>query len=146
MNRTMLLVFLAFLIVGTGGVIYQYFHRLPAPKRIDYPTLVQMVQSDELVKITVKDSEAVAVDKHGNEYQTQLDFVKRDLVALASEKDWKGAPHVATIEDVAKANVWTSLSNWLPILAVVGCWLALMRWNAGRMARRNSAKTNSGAR
>jgi hypothetical protein len=119
---TKIAVFSLALIVGL--VLYQRFAtpRVGRPTRIDYATLVQKIQDDEIARIKFSRSEARAVDKSHNRFRTRLESNEPDLLmALSVEQNSAGVPHVANVEEVAAAGPFRPmLLGLIPVAFVLG--------------------------
>src|SRR5215213_1992453 len=116
------IIFWLFIVVG-ALLLYKFLVN-PAGKNtspLSYSELVAKIQNNEISSMMVKQSEVVAVEKNTNkEYRTQLDneFVKRDLMNMAVEKD----PNTGKARDVkveaegGGSLIWPVLLSWAPIL------------------------------
>jgi cell division protease FtsH len=100
-------------------------------KQLGYGELVEKVRADAITDMTVKQSEIVSTDKDRNEYRTPIegDKIKGDLVALATEKNQAGQPHVKKlqIEPATSGAFWSVLMWWGPVLLLVGFWIFMLR-------------------
>jgi cell division protease FtsH len=122
-----------FIVVG-ALVLYQVFAKQQGKNssQLSYGELVTKVQEGKIAKMTVKQSEVVALDKDNNEFRTPLDnvFVKRDLMNMATvEKDANGKARVEKVEEepASSGMLWTVLLSWAPILFIIGIWIFMLR-------------------
>jgi hypothetical protein len=69
-------------------------------KPLAYGELVEKVRGEQIVDMTIKQSEIVSADKDKNEFRTPIegDKIKGDLVALATERNPAGQPHVKKLQ------------------------------------------------
>ena len=114
-------------------LLYQLFAKTQgkSASQISYGDLVQKVEKNELNKITIKQSEVVAVDKSGNEFRAPLDnqFTKANLMdrSVALDKE-TGKPKVDKVEDESGSTyIWPVLLSWAPILFIIGIWIFMLR-------------------
>src|ERR1043166_4686286 len=100
-------------------------------KQLGYGELVEKGRADAITHMPVKQSEIVSTDKDRNEYRTPIegDKIKGDLVALATEKNQAGQPHVKKlqIEPATSGAFWSVLMWWGPVLLLVGFWIFMLR-------------------
>jgi cell division protease FtsH len=126
------IIFWVFIVVG-ALVLYQVFAKQQGKNssQLSYGELVTKVQEGKIAKMTVKQSEVVALDGGNNEFRTPLDnvFVKRDLMTMATEKDANGKPRVEKVEEepASSGMLWTVLLSWAPILFIVAIWIFMLR-------------------
>jgi cell division protease FtsH len=121
-----------FILVG-ALLLYRFFAnpQQKSAQQIDLAALEAKINSGDLKQITFKQQEAVAIDRNNNEFRTSLanDFVKRDFVTLAREKDANSKPKVDKVEEDPGSNsmIWAALLSWAPILFIVGIWIFMLR-------------------
>jgi cell division protease FtsH len=128
------IIFWLFIVVG-ALLLYKFLVNPggKTPGQLSYGELVAKVQKDEIVSMTVKQSEVIAVDKENKEYRTQLgnEFVKRDLMNLASGIDNNGnstgKQHAKVEEEAGGSLIWPVLLSWAPILFIIGIWIFMLR-------------------
>ncbi|HEX8355201.1 MAG TPA: ATP-dependent zinc metalloprotease FtsH [Pyrinomonadaceae bacterium] len=100
-------------------------------KPLAYGELVEKVRGEQIVDMTIKQSEIVSADKDKNEFRTPIegDKIKGDLVALATERNPAGQPHVKKlqIEPATSGAFWSILMWWGPVLLLVGFWIFMLR-------------------
>jgi cell division protease FtsH len=99
--------------------------------QLSYGELVAKIEKGEIASMTVKQSEVVAIDKANKNYRTQLanEFVKRDLMALATTKGENGQDQrVGKVEEEGGGSlIWPVLLSWAPILFIIGIWIFMLR-------------------
>ena len=100
-------------------------------KPLPYGELVEKVRGEQIVDMTIKQSEVVSVDKDKTEFKTPIegDKIKGDLVALATERNQASQPHVKKlqIEPATNGAFWSVLMWWGPVLLLVGFWIFMLR-------------------
>src|SRR5947209_9295896 len=121
-----------FIVVG-ALLLYKFFAN-PQGKgatKIDLATFQTKIQNGELKQAVFKQQEVAATDKSGNEFVVPLanEFLKADLMKVASEKDANGKPKVDKVEEETGGNgmLWGVLLSWAPILFIVGIWIFMLR-------------------
>ncbi len=107
-------------------MLYKFFVNTQTNKAQQKPfnEVVRMIDEGSIQKLTVKQTEVVAVDKGNNVITTKLgnEFVKADLMRRAVEKN------VPVEEEVAgNGLLWGMLITWAPILLFVGIWIFMLR-------------------
>ncbi|MGB9179423.1 MAG: ATP-dependent zinc metalloprotease FtsH [Pyrinomonadaceae bacterium] len=126
------IIFWLFIVVG-ALLLYQLFAKTQgkSASQIGLTELTTKVNNNELGKLTIKQSEVVAVDKSGNEFRTQLDSqaYKAKLIeqSVAVDKE-TGKPKVEKVEDESGSTlIWPMLLSWAPILFIIGIWIFMLR-------------------
>ncbi|MGA9997778.1 MAG: ATP-dependent zinc metalloprotease FtsH [Pyrinomonadaceae bacterium] len=126
------IIFWLFIVVG-ALLLYQLFAKTQgkSASQIGLTELTTKVNNNELGKLTIKQSEVVAVDKSGNEFRTQLDSpaYKAKLIeqSVAVDKE-TGKPKVEKVEDDSGSTyLWPVLLSWAPILFIIGIWIFMLR-------------------
>ena len=101
---------------------------------VPYNELISEVENGNIRKLTVKQTEVVAVPKtnQNQELHTKLvnDEVKADLMRLAVEKNKNSRKEDAIeIEEEACSSgiFWTLLTMWAPFLLFIGIWIFMLR-------------------
>ena len=101
---------------------------------VPYNELISEVENGNIRKLTVKQTEVVAVPKtnQNQELHTKLvnDEVKADLMRLAVEKNKNSRKEDAIeIEEEAGSSgiFWTLLTMWAPFLLFIGIWIFMLR-------------------
>ncbi|HEY0384984.1 MAG TPA: ATP-dependent zinc metalloprotease FtsH, partial [Pyrinomonadaceae bacterium] len=126
------IIFWLFILVG-ALLLYRFFANPQAKSAqpLDLAALETKIKSGDLRQVTFKQQEAVAIDRNGNEFRTQLanDFVKRDYIEMARAKDANGKGVVDKVEEDPGSNsmIWAALLSWAPILFIVGIWIFMLR-------------------
>jgi cell division protease FtsH len=102
-----------------------------SPSAVDVGALNTKIQNGEIAKLTIKQNEAAAVDKNGQQFKAELSnpFVQRDLMNAAWTQGADGKSKVAKIEDQSSSNsvIWQLLAWWAPLLLLLGFWIFMMR-------------------
>ncbi|HVF28561.1 MAG TPA: ATP-dependent zinc metalloprotease FtsH, partial [Pyrinomonadaceae bacterium] len=119
------IIFWVLILVG-AIMLYKFFVNTQTNKAQQKPfnEVVRMIDEGSIQKLTVKQTEVVAVDKGNNVITTKLgnEFVKADLMRRAVEKN------VPVEEEVAgNGLLWGMLITWAPILLFVGIWIFMLR-------------------
>jgi cell division protease FtsH len=128
------IIFWVFILVG-AVLLYMVVIRNNNAKQqpMPYNDLVTAIKNDEISKITIKESEVVAVPKKQPdlEYHTKLSnqFVKADLMKLATEpSSATGKPHADVEEEPAGSGYLSMfLLSWAPFLLIIGFWIFMLR-------------------
>jgi len=121
------------LILVGAVMLYQFVvnKQSGGSKPLPYGELVDKVRNDLIPEMTVKQSEVVSTDKDKQEWHTSIDGdkVRGDLVALATERNQNGQPHVKKlqIEPATGGLFWSILVWWGPVLLLVGFWIFMLR-------------------
>ncbi len=107
-------------------MLYKFFMNTQSSKveQKPYNELISMINADQIRKMTVKQSEIVAVDVNNSTISTKLgnEVVKADLMKLGSEKK------IWVEEEVASNGLlWGMLITWAPILLFIGIWIFMLR-------------------
>jgi cell division protease FtsH len=101
------------------------------PEKLDVGALFQKIEREEIGKLTLKQSEVLAVAKSGANFRAELSnaFTQRDMIAEARKQGSDGKPKVEKIEDLSSSNsmVWGLLLTWAPILLFMGIWIFMLR-------------------
>ncbi|HEX8139893.1 MAG TPA: ATP-dependent zinc metalloprotease FtsH [Pyrinomonadaceae bacterium] len=127
------IIFWLFIVVG-ALLLYKFLVN-PQGKdtsQLSYGELVAKIDKGEISQMTVKQSEVVAVDTAGKNYRTPLanEFVKRDLMALATSKKAENSNEqkVGKVEEEGGGSlIWPVLLSWAPILFIIGIWIFMLR-------------------
>jgi cell division protease FtsH len=91
--------------------------------------LDQLIQNGSLKQLTVKQSEAVAIDNSNQEYRTAVanEHLKYDLLKSSRELV-NGKPRVAKVEEEGSASfLWPMLITWAPLLFIIAIWIFMLR-------------------
>jgi cell division protease FtsH len=119
------------LIVAGAILLYKVFNGSQNSKvaLVGYGDLVQKVDKGELAKLTIKQSEVLAVDTKGNEFRAPLDnqFTKANLMERAVGKDGSPAKVEKVEDESGSMNIWPVLLSWMPILFIIGIWIFMLR-------------------
>jgi cell division protease FtsH len=119
------------LLIIAGAVL---LYKLVNPRGSNYQTvdltkLDQMIQSNSLKQITVKQNETVAIDNNNQEYRVALsnEQTKNDLLKSAREVV-NGKPRVGKVEEESSASfLWPMLITWAPLLFIIAIWIFMLR-------------------
>jgi len=118
------------LIIAGAVLLYKLVNpRGSSYQNIDLTKLDQMIQSNSLKQLTVKQSETVAIDVNNQEYRVALsnDPAKNDLLKSARELV-NGKPRVAKVEEESSASfIWPMLITWAPLLFIIAIWIFMLR-------------------
>ncbi|HEV3470599.1 MAG TPA: ATP-dependent zinc metalloprotease FtsH [Pyrinomonadaceae bacterium] len=126
------LIFWVLILVG-AVMLYQFVVNKDGrgAKPLDYAELVEKVRNGQVDQLTVKQSEAVSVQKDKTEWRTTIegDEIKGNLVALATERGQNGVQRVkkVNIEPASGGILWSILAWWGPVLLLVGFWIFMLR-------------------
>jgi len=126
------IVFWVFIVVG-AVLLYSFYSKTQSKpvSQLPFGDLYSKVQSGDIKQMTLKQSEVVATDRNGNEFKTALEnqFVKRDLMQAAIEKDSNGKVKVEKVEEEPGGNstLWVILINFAPFLFIIGIWVFMLR-------------------
>jgi cell division protease FtsH len=119
------------LIIAGALLIYKLVN--PGSKNsenIDLVQLYQKIDSGALKKLTIKQNEAVAIERDTNkEYHVQLtnETAKNDLIKEGKEVV-NGKPRVDSVEDEAgNSYLWPALYYLLPFVLIFGFWIFMLR-------------------
>ncbi|HST50748.1 MAG TPA: ATP-dependent zinc metalloprotease FtsH [Pyrinomonadaceae bacterium] len=121
------------LILVGAVMLYQFVvnKQGAAAKDVDINQLYDRIDKGQIEKLTVKQSEVVAVDTAKNELHTKLsnEPAKNDLMKAAREKDQSGKQKVKEVyeEPAAGGLFWSILVWWGPVLLLVGFWIFMLR-------------------
>src|SRR5580765_1695326 len=120
------------LIVAGAVLLYKMVN--PSGKSataLDLQALYQKIDAGEIVTLTVKQNETVAVDSRGQEFRIQLtnDQIKNELFKKANEKTSDGKTKVEKFEDDSGSSsyIWPMLITWAPLLFIIGIWVFMLR-------------------
>jgi cell division protease FtsH len=98
---------------------------------IDLNALYAKIDGGEIKQITEKQSEAVALDKNGQEFRIQLtnEQIKNELFKKSNEKQPDGKPRVEKFEDESGSSsfLWPMLTYLLPFVLIFGFWIFMLR-------------------
>jgi cell division protease FtsH len=118
------------LIIAGALLLYKLVNpRGSSYQNIDLTKLDQMIQSNSLKQLTVKQNETVAIDVNNQEYRVALsnDPAKNDLLKAAREVV-NGKPRVAKVEEESSASfIWPMLITWAPLLFIIAIWIFMLR-------------------
>jgi len=126
------IVFWVFIVVG-AVLLYSFYSKTQGKvvQPLSYGDLYSRVQGSQIKQMTLKQSEVIATDKSGNEFKTPLEnqFVKRDLMQAAVDKDNDGNRKVEKVEEEPGGNgtLWMILINFAPFLFIIGIWVFMLR-------------------
>jgi len=119
------------LIIAGALLIYKLVN--PSSKNtqnIDLVQLYQKIDSGKLKQLTIRQNEAVAIDKDtGTEYHVPLtnETAKNDLIKEGKEVV-NGVPRVEKVEDDSgNSYLWPALYYLLPFLLIFGFWIFMLR-------------------
>ncbi|HEX8181947.1 MAG TPA: ATP-dependent zinc metalloprotease FtsH [Pyrinomonadaceae bacterium] len=99
---------------------------------LDVSALKYKIVNGEIAKLTLKQSEALAVAKSGAQFKTELSQqdTQGDVMKLATDIDpTTNKPKVEKVEDQSSGNsiLWSLLAWWAPLLLLLGFWIFMMR-------------------
>jgi cell division protease FtsH len=116
------------LILVGAVMLYQFVTNRTAKnaQEKNYTELSTLINEGKIEKLTIKPTEALAVEKGSkSEIHTKLGNVElqKDLVNLAKDKG------IAAEDETAAGNgvLWSALIWWAPILLLVGFWIFMLR-------------------
>ncbi|MGI8656961.1 MAG: ATP-dependent zinc metalloprotease FtsH [Pyrinomonadaceae bacterium] len=126
------IIFWVFIVVGAVLLYSVYSKTQSKPvSQLPFGDLYSKVQSGDIKQMTLKQAEVVATDRNNNEFKTALEnqFVKRDLMQAAIEKDSNGKVKVDKVEEEPGGNstLWVILINFAPFLFIIGIWVFMLR-------------------
>jgi cell division protease FtsH len=121
-----------FIVVGAVLLYSVYSKTQSKPvSQLPFGDLYSKVQSGDIKQMTLKQAEVVATDRNNNEFKTALEnqFVKRDLMQAAIDKDSNGKAKVDKVEEEPGGNstLWVILINFAPFLFIIGIWVFMLR-------------------
>ena len=118
------------LIIAGAVLLYKLVNpRGNTYQNVDLTKLDQMIQSNSLKQLTVKQNETVAIDIGNQEYRVALsnDPAKNDLLKSARELV-NNKPRVAKVEEESSASfIWPMLITWAPLLFIIAIWIFMLR-------------------
>src|SRR5258708_6479187 len=118
------------LIIAGALLLYKLVNpRGNSYQTVDLTRIDQMIQSDELKQLTVKQTETVAIDTHNQEYRVALsnEPAKNDLLKAAREVV-NGKPRVPKVEEESGSSyIWPMLITWAPLLFIIAIWIFMLR-------------------
>ncbi len=118
------------LIIAGALLLYKLVNpRGSSYQNVSLTQLDQLIQNGSLQSITVKASEAVAIDNNKQEYRTAVanEHLKYDLLK-SSREIVNGKPRVAKVEEEASASfLWPMLITWAPLLFIIAIWIFMLR-------------------
>jgi hypothetical protein len=127
-----LAVIVALLIIAGALLIYKLVN--PGSKNTENIDLVQLYQKIDaglLKQLTIKQNEAVAIDRDtGREYHTPLtnETAKNDLLKEGREPGTNGKPRVDKVDDDSgNSYLWPALYYLLPFVLIFGFWIFMLR-------------------
>ncbi|HEY6044968.1 MAG TPA: ATP-dependent zinc metalloprotease FtsH [Pyrinomonadaceae bacterium] len=97
---------------------------------IDLTQLEKKIADNELVSLTVKQTETLAQDRAGHNYLIQLtnEHTKAEVLKEARELAANGKPRVDKVEDEPSASLWwPALYYLLPFALIFGFWIFMLR-------------------
>ncbi|HEV7905174.1 MAG TPA: hypothetical protein VGO96_15135, partial [Pyrinomonadaceae bacterium] len=102
------------------------------PEKLDVGALTAKIQRNEISKLTIKQSEALATDTNNRQWRTELSnpTIQSELAKMAWATDpTSNKPKVEKIEDQSSGNsmLWGILLTWAPILLFMGIWIFMLR-------------------
>ncbi len=126
------IIFWVFIVVGAVLLYSVYSKTQSKPvSQLPFGDLYSKVQSGDIKQMTLKQAEVVATDRNNNEFKTALEnqFVKRDLMQAAIDKDSNGKAKVDKVEEEPGGNstLWVILINFAPFLFIIGIWVFMLR-------------------
>ena len=120
------------LIIAGALLIYKLVN--PSSKNtqnIDLVELHKKIKAGELKQLTIRATEAVAVDRNTNiEYHVPLanETTKSEVLKEASELDSNGKPRVDNVQDEPSSSYWLpALYYLLPFVLIFGFWIFMLR-------------------
>ena len=126
------IIFWVLILLG-AVLLYQAFAKAQGgPEKLDVSALTAKIQRNEITKLVIKQTEAVATDTNNRQWRAELSnpFFQSDLMKAATTADAStGAQKVAKVEDQSSGNsmVWGLLLTWAPILLFMGVWIFMLR-------------------
>ena len=120
------------LIIAGALLIYKLVNpRGASSTEVDLTTIDYKIRNNELVSLTVKQSETVAVDNRGQQYRVQLtnEAAKNELMKAAREvAPETGKPRVTKVEEEPSSSyLWPMLITWAPLLFIIAIWIFMLR-------------------
>ncbi|MFL6207901.1 MAG: ATP-dependent zinc metalloprotease FtsH [Pyrinomonadaceae bacterium] len=102
------------------------------PAAVDVGQLIAKIQNNEIAKLTVKQSEAIAIGKNGSQYKAELSnttFQSKLMEAATAIDATTNKTKVEKVEDLSSSNsiLWSLLAWWAPLLLLLGFWIFMMR-------------------
>jgi cell division protease FtsH len=102
------------------------------PAAVDVGQLIAKIQNNEIAKLTVKQSEAIAIGKNGSQYKAELSnttFQSKLMEAATAIDATTNKTKVEKVEDLSSSNsiIWQLLAWWAPLLLLLGFWIFMMR-------------------
>ena len=119
------------LIIAGALVLYKLVN--PSGKnsqQLDVGALAQKIDAGEIKTITLKQTEAIAVDSRSQEYRVQLNSDQiRNTIYNKSQEKVDGKPKVEKFEDDSGSSgyIWPMLITWAPLLFIIGIWVFMLR-------------------
>jgi cell division protease FtsH len=118
------------LIIAGALLLYKLVNpRGSTYQSVSLTQLDQLIQNGSLKQLTVKQSEAVAIDNSNQEYRTAVanEHLKYDLLKSSRELV-NGKPRVAKVEEEGSASfLWPMLITWAPLLFIIAIWIFMLR-------------------
>ncbi|HEY8185474.1 MAG TPA: ATP-dependent zinc metalloprotease FtsH [Pyrinomonadaceae bacterium] len=99
-------------------------------QQLDVGALAQKIDAGEIKIVTLKQSEAIAVDTRNQEYRVQLNSDQiRNTIYNKSQEKVDGKPKVEKFEDDSGSSgyIWPMLITWAPLLFIIGIWVFMLR-------------------
>ncbi len=126
------IIFWVFIVVGAVLLYSVYSKTQSKPvSQLPFGDLYSKVQSGDIKQMTLKQTEVVATDRNNNEFKTALEnqFVKRDLMQAAIDKDGNGKAKVDKVEEEPAGNnlLWNIIVSFAPFLFIIGIWVFMLR-------------------
>ena len=98
---------------------------------LDVGALAQKIDAGDIKVVTLKQSEAIAVDIRNQEYRVQLnsDQIRNTIYNKSQEKTADGKTKVEKFEDESGSSgyIWPMLITWAPLLFIIGIWVFMLR-------------------
>ena len=118
------------LIIAGALLLYKLVNpRGSSYTNVSLTQLDQLIQNKSLKSLTVKASEAVAIDTNDKEYRAAVanEHLKYDLLKSAREVV-DGKSRVPKVEEEASASfLWPMLITWAPLLFIIAIWIFMLR-------------------
>jgi cell division protease FtsH len=99
-------------------------------QQLDVGALAQKIDAGEIKQVTLKQSEAIALDTRNQEYHVQLNSDQiRNTIYNKSQEKVDGKPKVEKFEDDSGSSgyIWPMLITWAPLLFIIGIWVFMLR-------------------
>ena len=96
---------------------------------IDLTRMNQLIDSQTLKELTLKQGEAVAIDNNSAEYRLALsnEQAKAKMLERASTVV-NGKPNVVKVQEESSSSyIWPMLITWAPLLFIIAIWIFMLR-------------------